>query len=240
MMLRVSSWWWPLFLGTVTASLLLLVNRSAQLEVGVVGALLVGAAVAFRERKLWSLCLTDPLTGLPNRRGFQRRFDQELSRVRRQGESMALVLVDCDRFKQINDQHGHAAGDWALKELARVLSAGVRRCDVVARWGGDEFVVLLPDVDEAEVQRVAARVGQVLRPTAPPRVSFTVSFGCVVRDPCQARTVRLSAMLSAADRALYLAKQRGGGQLAAWSDPCLDHALSLLDLDQHTPPIRAG
>ncbi len=237
----VASWLWPALLCLVVVSLVRLVEEADQLVVGVLGALLIGCAVALRERRLWTLCLTDSLTGLANRRGFLLRYEKDLVRVRKDGHSMALMLVDCDRFKQLNDQYGHAAGDRALELLSMSLQASVRSGDVVARWGGDEFVVLLRDVDEAEVRRVAARVCHALQaPAALPQGQvITVSFGCVVRDPEQVLTVRLSGLLSAADSAMYLAKRRGGAQLAAWSDASLQQ-VNPFDFDQLTPPVQTG
>lgn len=230
----LSSWLWPLGLCSGVAGLVLLAP-SKQLAVGVVAALLLGCVVAVRERRLRSLCLTDSLTGLANRRGFLLRFERDLALARRRGQSMALLLVDCDHFKEINDRYGHPTGDWALKVLAHILRGAVRRNDVVARWGGDEFVVLLREVDDAEVQRVMDRVLQVLEPADPASLSFTVSVGCVLSDPARVRTARLNGLFSAADQALYLAKRRGGAQLASWSD-----AAGSVDFDQHTPPLPAG
>lgn len=230
----VAGWVW-LAGACGVVGLLLGVERSAQLEVGLVVALLVGAALAWRERKVWTLCLTDPLTGLSNRRGFQRRFEVELARARRDGESLALVLIDCDRFKQINDTFGHAAGDGALEALAQALREAVRAEDVVGRWGGDEFVVLLRGVGEGEVRRVATRVNAALQ-RAEGQVRFTVSCGCVLRAAGDTRTARLSSLLTAADQALYRAKRSGGGQLAAWREP----GPSPFDFEQHTPPIRGS
>ena len=237
----LAGWLWPALLCLVAVSLVRLVKESDQLVVGVMGALLIGCAVALRERRLWKLCLTDSLTGLANRRGFLLRYEQDLARVRKDGHSMALMLVDCDRFKQINDQYGHEAGDRALKLLSKSLQASVRTADVVARWGGDEFVVLLRDVDEAEVRRVADRVGHVLHAPAglPPGLEITVSFGCVVTDPEQVQTVGLSGLLSAADSAMYLAKRRGGAQLATWSDPGLKQ-VNPFDFEQMTPSGQTG
>ncbi|MFT3710224.1 MAG: GGDEF domain-containing protein [Archangium sp.] len=208
----VATWLWPAGLTAAAASLVLFVAPVAQLAVAIVGALLIGTAMTLRERALWKLCLTDPLTGLANRRGFELHFKDSFTRGLHEGESMALLLVDCDHFKQLNDRHGHAAGDRALKALVQSLRSSVRTEDLVGRWGGDEFVVLLRDADEEVVRHVADRVNRAL-------ASFTVSVGCVVRDATQVRRVRLGRLLSAADRALYLAKRRGGGQLAVVGKP---------------------
>ena len=227
----VAGWLWPAG-ACVVVSLLLFVDRSSQPVVGLLAALLLGGALALREQALWKLCLTDALTGLPNRRAFQRGFEAAL---RDEPGPVALVLIDCDRFKRINDVHGHAAGDAALEALASALRGAVRTEDLVARWGGDEFVVLLRRADEAEVRKVAALVNAGLAP-ASTGVPFTVSFGCVVRGAAQARSARLSSLLSAADDALYRAKRRGGGQVAAWNE----QPFSPFDFEQHTPPIRGS
>jgi diguanylate cyclase (GGDEF)-like protein len=96
----------------------------------------------------------DPLTGLLNRRGFERAFERALAYVRRYGATAALLFLDLDGFKAVNDRHGHAAGDWALGRLARLISGHVRASDVAARIGGDEIVVLLWNLraDQAEAK----------------------------------------------------------------------------------------
>ena len=236
----MSSWLWPAVLCVVAVGLVSWVDRSAQLWVGVFGALVIGCAVALREHRLWTLCSTDPLTGLANRRGFHQRYEQEIARMRRANESLALVLVDCDRFKQINDTYGHEVGDRALKLIGAILESTVRRDDVVARWGGDEFVVLLRGVDDAEVRKVAERVGKVLQSPfgLPAGLAITVSFGCVFRDANQVRTEGLSGLLSAADSAMYAAKRRGGGQFASWSERSDQRQQNPGEFDQ--PPIQTG
>ena len=91
------------------------------------------------------LALTDPLTALPNRRGLDVALSRELARARRTGTTLCLALLDIDHFKRINDQFGHAVGDQALKHLASVLKPGIRETDTLARFGGEEFVLVLPD-----------------------------------------------------------------------------------------------
>lgn len=100
-----------------------------------------------RIRELESLSVTDELTGLLNRRGFDMHLGKALAQARRGDRHGAVMMIDLDRFKQINDTYGHAAGDGFLQTVAGVLQADVRECDVVARLGGDEFAVLMTDLD---------------------------------------------------------------------------------------------
>src|SRR5690606_35897552 len=98
-----------------------------------------------------------PLTQLYNRRHLMERLESELARVRR-GKPLAVVMVDLDRFKRVNDDTGHQRGDSLLQDLARGLARAVREADVVGRYGGDEFVVILPDTSPADAEIAAARV----------------------------------------------------------------------------------
>ena len=104
------------------------------------------------------LSLTDGLTGLWNRRHFDLRLEAELSRAVRFSEPFAVVFVDLDQFKAVNDRHGHQAGDTVLVELARRLTEAVREVDLVARWGGDEFALLLPKTGLAGALRLAEKI----------------------------------------------------------------------------------
>ena len=97
----------------------------------------------------------DPLTGLLNRRGFERAFERALAYVRRYGATAALLFLDLDGFKAVNDRHGHAAGDWVLGRLARLISGNVRASDVAARIGGDEIVVLLWNLHVSQAEAKA-------------------------------------------------------------------------------------
>ena len=156
----------------------------------------------------------DALTGLLNRRGFDLRLASTLRRVRSGRNRAALVMVDLDRFKAVNDTLGHAAGDEVLRQTARRLRAAVRYTDVTARFGGDEFALLLgglPDREAAE--RVVDRVhGRLCEPLSigSKDVSIGASFGVVFLDEESPMDV-----LESADRAMYLAKHAGGGVRAA-------------------------
>jgi diguanylate cyclase (GGDEF)-like protein len=111
----------------------------------------IANAVVFEQAQEQSL--TDLITGLPNRRYMEQQFAQELARVQRRLGHVSVLLLDMDRFKEINDEFGHQAGDRALKEVAQVLRTGLREYDVCARYAGDEFVVILRDCDQDQAAR---------------------------------------------------------------------------------------
>ena len=157
----------------------------------------------------------DPLTGLANRRLFMERLGQVLASVPVTGERIAVLFIDLDGFKQINDAGGHATGDAVLRETARLLSSCARGADFLARFAGDEFVILLRNVesaDEAEVvaQRCVDRVG-ALRAVGNSKVSIGASVGVALSSPL---TVSADALLADADWAMYVAKRGGKGRFA--------------------------
>jgi diguanylate cyclase (GGDEF)-like protein len=151
----------------------------------------------------------DPLTGLHNRRSFMEAWEDALNRSRRSGRPITIVLADLDHFKQVNDTRGHTAGDVALRAVARTLRTSLRAQDVVARWGGEEFMLLLPDTDREGARRVAesARTAvEELRVEHGGAAFFvTLSLGVSEHDPGR----RVDETIAAADDALYRAKQEG-------------------------------
>jgi diguanylate cyclase (GGDEF)-like protein len=181
--------------------------------------LIARVRVAYRSRQLLDLALRrysdledlayrDELTELPNRRGSARQLDVLISRARRHGQQLALLLIDADRFKAVNDEHGHAVGDVVLRELAARLRARVRREDVVGRWGGEEFVVALPETTPDG----AAAVAESLRAAVArsPIEAGGVALGVTVSIGVAAWTGQeLDALVDGADRALYAAKAAG-------------------------------
>lgn len=147
----------------------------------------------------------DPLTALQNRRSFERALAAHLAVTQRYGAAGALLLVDVDRFKAVNDTHGHVAGDEVLREVGRLLHGRLRGSDVVGRLGGDEFAVLLPLVPPSDVAAVAAAiVGEVREHTAV-RTPVTVSVGAALISP----GASVPEVFERADLALYTAKRRG-------------------------------
>jgi diguanylate cyclase (GGDEF)-like protein len=155
----------------------------------------------------------DHLTGLPNRQAFIERCHAELSRSRRFQRPLTLILLDGDRFKQVNDRHGHPAGDRALQGCARSLRDATRQYDLIARLGGDEFIVVLPETNSADAERVAQRLQATLAAdvaTAFAPLSF--SLGVATFYP---GSWDVDDCLSHVDRLLYAAKQSGRGQIQA-------------------------
>jgi len=154
-----------------------------------------------------ALTLTDELTGLHNRRFFEREMKRETERARRFGRSLALVLVDVDHFKAYNDTFGHRAGDEALRHVAGHLAEAVpRRLDAIARYGGEEFVVLLAETDAEGARLVAERIRTSLEGSVEFRRPLTVSAGIAATqgDDCEAES-----LIERADEALYQAKRDG-------------------------------
>ncbi|HEY5637434.1 MAG TPA: GGDEF domain-containing protein [Burkholderiales bacterium] len=168
------------------------------------------------QARLVRSALTDPLTGLSNRAGFEREFERELSRIARKGTPFSVVMFDLDHFKQINDRFGHAAGDKALRFFADLLARTVRTHDVAARYGGEEFVLLMPGTERAEALHVAGRVRERLaaRPVDVGRdqVPLTVSGGVATYGE---QGKDFDALLKAADDALYAAKSAGRNRMVA-------------------------
>ncbi|MBS3935025.1 MAG: diguanylate cyclase [Sulfuritalea sp.] len=156
------------------------------------------------------LARTDALTGLANRRAFDEAAEQEVQRALRYNTPLALVLADIDRFKGINDRHGHDVGDRFLQHFAQILSHSVRTIDLVGRWGGEEFAVLMPGTDLEEAARAAERMRQAVRlaepPLGEPDCGYTVSFGVAA---FRTETPTMASLLGRADAALYRAKADG-------------------------------
>jgi diguanylate cyclase (GGDEF)-like protein len=175
--------------------------------------------VKVRTEALQRLSEADPLTGLLNRRGMMASFEQEISRQARQDGALGLLLLDLDHFKHVNDTYGHAAGDLALCATARVLGGVMRAYDHAARWGGEEFLILLPDCSEADLLAIAERIRlriEALRIEAGQQsFSFTVSIGA--HRPQTMQTP--DAMLQQVDRALYAAKAAGRNCVRLSSKP---------------------
>jgi len=162
------------------------------------------------ELELQRLVLIDPLTGLPNRRYFDQKLREAISRSHRTGNSMALMFLDIDYFKSINDSLGHGAGDQVLSEFARRIRAVVRTSDFVARLAGDEFVIVLEDLtDHAEAQTVAEKLLMAIREPmviANRNILVTSSIGLAFND---AQALSSDSLINQADKALYVAKEAG-------------------------------
>jgi diguanylate cyclase (GGDEF)-like protein len=176
------------------------------------GAAVGTTAVVLRAQHLRRLSATDRLTGLWNRGAFEDRLGEEWSRARRHERPLSLAILDLDRFKDFNDTHGHAAGDAALRTLAEALRAAVRREDVVARWGGEEFVVLLPETQAHDALARIEDVRRSLEGAVPLTTRTGRTFGITASAGVASWPgdgLEVDEVLAAADRRLYAAKQRG-------------------------------
>ncbi|OYX70628.1 MAG: hypothetical protein B7Y95_15175 [Rhizobiales bacterium 32-66-11] len=159
-------------------------------------------------QKLTQLASLDPLTGTLNRRALRHRLDQEMARANAQGTPLAFIMVDVDDFKPYNDRYGHLAGDIALKEVAQCMRAASRADDAVCRFGGEEFLLLLPQTPQAEARKVAERVRQSIATSTALPERVTVSAGVHVYTPSE-RGLPIDRLIAQADAALYEAKRNG-------------------------------
>ena len=151
---------------------------------------------------------TDQLTGLPNRRAFDERLAAELARHDRSGDGVALLILDLDHFKALNDSAGHLSGDRALRVVADVITARIRAGDWPARIGGDEFAIVLPGADEEQAMRIAQRIRMGIDEAFAGRdIEIAASVGGAARNGTK---LDVEELHGEADRALYDAKRRGG------------------------------
>ena len=186
----------------------------------------IGACLVQQEQDevLHRLAETDSLTWLFNRRHFDRRIEAETSRALRGAHLLALLVIDVDGFKSINDRFGHQVGDQVLKGVATALTQAVRPYDVPTRYGGDEFAVLLPEADTEAASRVARRILEKI--AALPLPPALVASGEHIRLSIGVATfprpsADAAAVVEAADRAMYSAKQAGGG-IRVWENAFAD------------------
>ena len=172
---------------------------------------------SYQERMIES-ALRDPLTRLYNKRYFDERFDAELRFAKRHGTQLSLLMLDVDHFKRVNDERGHLAGDTVLREVSAALQRAVRNEDVVARYGGEELVVLSRSISREAALHLAERLRHTIEELAVaveggPAISVTVSVGVAGSDPTD--DITADQLIAAADRALYVAKDRGRNQVAS-------------------------
>lgn len=192
----------------------------------------INAALQAANARLEALAVTDPLTNLPNHRALVAALDAAAAHARRTEEPCALLFLDIDHFKSVNDTYGHPVGDAVLREFAACARASLREEDTLGRWGGEEFLALLPNTSLAEALHVAERVragvaGCIL--SAGSHLHMTCSVGA---SACPPETAGRDALVEAADRALYAAKRLGRNQVRGMGDP------AILSLDGPLFPSR--
>ncbi|MCR9222215.1 MAG: sensor domain-containing diguanylate cyclase [Alphaproteobacteria bacterium] len=207
---------------------------ASNLAIGLTAIILTVIAVILAvnryQRRLEEMATTDPLTGLANRQLFDAHLDQAVRRGRRSGRPVSLVLFDLDRFKQLNDRHGHLAGDAVLRRVADVAREAVRTVDTVCRWGGEEFAILMEDCPAPKAGAAAEKIRRALESSdllqdlsgsETDRAPVTASFGVAALSADDlgggdAPTgPAIERLLSAADRSLYRAKAAGRNRVEA-------------------------
>jgi diguanylate cyclase len=170
-------------------------------------------------KELWDLLrYTDPLTGIATRYAMLPRMHEEHQRVRRTGLTSSVCMVDLDRFKQINDTWGHHAGDAVLEAVSGYLVRNLRRYDQVCRYGGEEFVLMLPNTEPEQavpiVDRLRRGLGDLRIPVGDASLRITASFGIAALQA----DLPLATSIDRADRAMYLAKRAGRDRVQVWSE----------------------
>lgn len=190
-------------------------------DVAVLQALAAPAALALEREAIRAegevfarAAAIDPVSGLFNRRHFQSRLEEELQRARRRDTTVALLMIDLDDFKRINDTYGHAAGDATIRAVATIIRRAVRHFDICTRYGGEEFAVVMPDSGEATATTVAERIRSRIAAWRSHEAHFknlqiTTSIGFALSDP----STSMDDLLARADRALYEAKEAGKNQV---------------------------
>ena len=169
--------------------------------------------------KLRDLVYRDGLTGLYNHRFFQESLSQELLRADRYKTSVSLIIFDIDHFKNVNDNHGHQAGDQVLMNVSRAVSSSIRPTDIIARYGGEEFAVILPETNAAGAKVFAARLRRCVEGIATlvkgQLIYVTVSAGTATFSPENGKSNK-DLLINSADKGLYLSKQNGRNQVTAF------------------------
>lgn len=193
---------------------------------------LVCVMVAWREesqQRLQTLALTDMLTGIANRRAFETQVPPLLERALRQHSPVVLMLMDLDHFKAVNDVHGHAVGDRALRIFAQAVQVQLRSGDLVARWGGEEFCLLVHALPSA-VQTLYERLSDAVAAQSTAELGFALQFSAGCSRPYGSKQYDLETLVQRADTALYRAKAAGRAQMLFAEDP---------DTQPATPPAHS-
>jgi diguanylate cyclase (GGDEF)-like protein len=188
------------------------------------------AAMAVKNARLHeetvALSITDPLTGAPNRRHLFSRLEMEIARAHRFGTSVSMLMIDIDHFKVLNDAAGHRAGDVTLRQVSDLIRNSVRKVDTLGRYGGEEFVLVLPQIQRPEALEVAEKIRKAVEDypfthrAAQPSGRITISIG-VASLPLDANM--LEKLVDCADAALYASKRGGRNRVTAYEPGMESH-----------------
>ncbi|MBS1208213.1 MAG: hypothetical protein H6R19_611 [Proteobacteria bacterium] len=194
------------------------INLAVSTGVILLALLIMYFAVSRYQRRLESMANTDVLTGLMNRQAFEITENQVIAAYQRNGQPVSAILLDLDLFKTINDTHGHQSGDTVLRELAQILRDAVRASDLVSRWGGEEFLVLLPNCELQQAKLIAEKLRATIEAHhfefASTNGNITASLGVAQYQPGETR----DSFFARADQALYAAKHAGRNQVISAAD----------------------
>lgn len=183
-------------------------------------------------QRVEEVAATDPLTGLYNRRHFGRVFEQLFAEAQRYGKDLSCVMIDLDAYKQLNDRHGHQLGDQVLIVVGKAITNNLRKMDVAARYGGDEFILLLPHASASEAAGVAARIGEEYRNTAGmllqrtvpdeshPPLTMSIGIAALLQEPA-VLPINGEQLIARADASLYQAKKGGRNQISFYGRPAI-------------------
>lgn len=210
-----------LFMGAFVVLVLMVLRQFLAIhEIDVLqGSLwMKNRSLLFLNAQLEQQAITDPLTGLPNHRMLAEKLDAELKCMRAKGAPCAILFLDIDHFKRLNDRYGHLLGDALLSQFGQRVKSNLRFCDYVGRWGGEEFVAILPGVEPGEAYSIAERIRRAVEKNAfaDGRLRLTCSVG-IANYPYDA--TESGKLILGADRAMYAAKRLGRNQVRVASDP---------------------
>ncbi|HEX4803585.1 MAG TPA: sensor domain-containing diguanylate cyclase, partial [Myxococcaceae bacterium] len=193
----------------------------ASEEIEVLTAIADQAALAVKNARLHeetvALATTDPLTGIPNRRHLFAQLDMEIARANRFGTQLSVIMFDIDHFKSFNDEAGHPAGDLVLRQVSAVMKSIIRKVDTIGRYGGEEFLLILPQVTKVEAVEVAEKLRRAVTgaPLEVPRNAGITVSGGIANLPVDATA--WERLIDCADAALYAAKRGGRNQVTCYA-----------------------
>ncbi|WP_051305425.1 EAL domain-containing protein [Desulfogranum mediterraneum] len=190
-------------------------ERNQELSQAVNKLQLTTEEVQIKNRELEFLANHDPMTLLLNRRAFNREFSKLFSEAQQNGSDLSCIMCDIDHFKSVNDRYGHASGDKVIKAVAAQLQKNAREGDLIGRYGGEEFCLVLPGSDLKQAAYVGNRIRQAIKADVSTGIQVTMSFGA---SSLQFKTNAPDELTNQADKALYIAKESGRNRLVCWGD----------------------